>query len=476
MKKLSFIIAAGLLCAPSLYAETTPKASKPAKAAPEKSKKQETASLARAYKREFAFLESEKRALLKRLKKIETQHEDNRNGLEDKIALLKAKLLSFSAKSTTQNNRLFKLEDRLSSTEAAADNLQSIVEQAQEEGLLAKDPENQEALSEQLAKTFTNGIAKAKASATTVKTQGHFFLTSGEKVAGTLMHIGKTISFGVSEKESGFITPLDADNYRVMKISPEAQKLQNHAASTASLTGFVYEPTEKGIAPKKEKTLEEFLAAGGIIGYVIIGLGLFALLIALLRTFNLRRLGSKRNDSDATVWDAISNQDWDKANQELQHLSGSKSRLLHEGIALLREGRAEIMDKLEEIYLSEEGKIDRMGAMILVFAAVAPLMGLLGTVTGMISTFDIITEFGTGDPKLLSSGISEALVTTELGLIVAIPSLLLGNMLNGWADNIKGELESLILRIQNVATENTPGPTHAIKKAPETVPPVLKVG
>ena len=93
-------------------------------------------------------------------------------------------------------------------------------------------------------------------------------------------------------------------------------------------------------------------------------------------------------------------------------------------------------------------------------------MGLLGTVTGMISTFDIITEFGTGDPKLLSSGISEALVTTELGLIVAIPSLLLGNMLNGWADNIQGELESLILRLQNVASEKTLTRTVTSSKRP----------
>ena len=218
------------------------------------------------------------------------------------------------------------------------------------------------------------------------------------------------------------------------------------------------------------------MAAGGIIGWVIIGLGLFALLIALVRTFNLRRLGAKGGATDETLWTAIENKDWAQANKAIETLTGSKLRLLTQGIALLQEERAEIMDKLEEIYLSEEGKIDKMGAMILVFAAVAPLLGLLGTVTGMISTFDIITEFGTGDPKLLSSGISEALVTTELGLIVAIPSLLLGNMLNGWADNIKGELESLILRLQNVATENSPGPTNAVKKAPETVAPMLKVG
>lgn len=82
-------------------------------------------------------------------------------------------------------------------------------------------------------------------------------------------------------------------------------------------------------------------------------------------------------------------------------------------------------------------------------ASMTPLLGLLGTVTGMIETFDMITEFGTGDPKLLSEGISIALVTTELGLIVAIPTLLLGSLLSTWSKNIKNDMEHSALRITN---------------------------
>jgi biopolymer transport protein ExbB/TolQ len=78
------------------------------------------------------------------------------------------------------------------------------------------------------------------------------------------------------------------------------------------------------------------------------------------------------------------------------------------------------------------------------------LLGLLGTVTGMISTFDIITEFGTGDPKLLSSGISIALITTEVGLEVAIPTLIFGNLLSGWAESIKDDMEKAALRDEPV--------------------------
>ena len=100
---------------------------------------------------------------------------------------------------------------------------------------------------------------------------------------------------------------------------------------------------------------------------------------------------------------------------------------------------------------------------ILVSAAVAPLLGLLGTVTGMISTFDVITVFGTGDPKLLSGGISEALITTQLGLSVAIPTLLAGNLVSGWAEQIRSGMERAALQAALLAAELRPEPEHVAR-------------
>ena len=85
-------------------------------------------------------------------------------------------------------------------------------------------------------------------------------------------------------------------------------------------------------------------------------------------------------------------------------------------------------------------------------AAAAPLLGLLGTVTGMIKTFTLITIFGTGDAKSLSSGISEALVTTELGLIVAIPSLILHGLLSRMAKQKIANLEQISVSFINGIT------------------------
>jgi biopolymer transport protein ExbB len=82
-------------------------------------------------------------------------------------------------------------------------------------------------------------------------------------------------------------------------------------------------------------------------------------------------------------------------------------------------------------------------------AAIAPLLGLLGTVTGMINTFHVITYYGTGDPRMMSGGISEALVTTMLGLSVAIPIMLCHTLLSGKVENLIGQMEKKAVSFVN---------------------------
>jgi biopolymer transport protein ExbB len=92
--------------------------------------------------------------------------------------------------------------------------------------------------------------------------------------------------------------------------------------------------------------------------------------------------------------------------------------------------------KMEEAILKETPAIENSLTLLKIISAIAPLMGLLGTVTGMIVTFQAITIFGAGDPKAMAGGISGALVTTVLGLLVAIPTVLLHTIVNGRAQRI----------------------------------------
>jgi biopolymer transport protein ExbB len=102
-----------------------------------------------------------------------------------------------------------------------------------------------------------------------------------------------------------------------------------------------------------------------------------------------------------------------------------------------------------EKMLITKPRLERLMPVIALTAATAPLLGLLGTVTGMINTFNMITVYGTGDPRTLAGGISEALITTEFGLIVAVPALLLHAFLNRKAKGVLNSMEQTTVAFIN---------------------------
>jgi len=160
----------------------------------------------------------------------------------------------------------------------------------------------------------------------------------------------------------------------------------------------------------QEPSLGERVDQGGLVGYVIIALGIVGLLIALLRWLYLGAVGTR-------IRGQLKNEEPNENNP-----LGRILKVQHDN----RDADTETLElKLDEAILREVPKLETWQGAIKVIAAVAPLLGLLGTVTGMIATFQAITLFGTGDPKLMAGGISQALVTTVLGLTVAIPLVLL---------------------------------------------------
>jgi biopolymer transport protein ExbB/TolQ len=154
----------------------------------------------------------------------------------------------------------------------------------------------------------------------------------------------------------------------------------------------------------------ERIKFGGTVGYTIIVLGLLAGFLAIVRWVVVFLTGRKVAAQKKS--DQVSD-----TNPLGRVLGVYESN---------READVETLElKLDEVILRESASLDKLLWAVKVVSVVAPLMGLLGTVTGMIRTFQAITLFGTGDPKMMASGISEALVTTMLGLYVAIPLVLL---------------------------------------------------
>ena len=206
--------------------------------------------------------------------------------------------------------------------------------------------------------------------------------------------------------------------------APRYQLLAKQAEeSSGGLQRLAIDPSRGAILSLlvASPTLLERIQQGGYIGYFILLLGALGSLVVIERLVSLFMVSRRVKRQQK--------QDQPMDNNPLGRLLAIDK--LHQAIS----GDA-LQKHFDEAILGELPKLRRGLRLLTIFAAVAPLLGLLGTVTGMIETFQSITLFGTGDPKLMSGGISQALVTTELGLAVAIPLVLLHSYLAGWSNRV----------------------------------------
>lgn len=215
------------------------------------------------------------------------------------------------------------------------------------------------------------------------------------------------------------------------------------ASSGTGLMPVVVDPTRGAIMALlvQAPDLKERIQQGGWIGFIILGLGLIGLLIALQRFIYLSIIGK-----------GVAKQ---QKQQEVS-LKNPLGRILSVYSDTVRQDVETLSLKLDEAILREIPKIERGLITLAVLAAIAPMLGLLGTVSGMIETFQSITLFGTGDPKLMSGGISQALVTTELGLAVAIPLVFIHSAISGKSNRLVQILdeESAALVARNAEKQN----------------------
>lgn len=410
-----------------------------------------------AYKKEFAFLEAEKRALEGRLEEVGVESEEKVSAAKAEVEALQRQLLDLRSQADELEGDLEATEreggDARERAELMMETMSRAADTLRNHGYdlaaPSEDPEVQATQIENLFKTAALVIEKGGE----IKTEaGEFFLEDGTKTSGQITTVGRIAAYGLSEKGGGALAPAGGGRLKLWH-EPALQSAKDmvEGREPATLSIFIYESLEKGVERKADKTALEVIQSGGVIAWVIVCLGFLAVLMIVARVTILARAGSRTDKLVERVGALIDQGLQEEALAYCKKAKGAASRVLAATIRNLKRERESLEDIISEAILHESPTVERFGTTILVVAAVAPLLGLLGTVTGMISTFDVITEFGTGDPKLLSGGISEALVTTELGLIVAIPALLIGTLLSGGAGNILESMERAALQIMNRA-------------------------
>jgi biopolymer transport protein ExbB len=190
-----------------------------------------------------------------------------------------------------------------------------------------------------------------------------------------------------------------------------------------------------------EETLYEKIAAGGWVMAPLIAMGLASLLVALVKYLQFSRVRLATEKDLQTVLRHVEAQQNEKALEHARGIRGYAGDLLATAVEHVDEKKEYIEEVLYEKMLAARTKLERGLAFLSLTATVGPLMGLLGTVMGMIATFKLISSFGSGDPKLLAAGISEALIATASGMVVAIPALLLHAFLSRKCKGIIGSME-----------------------------------
>jgi biopolymer transport protein ExbB len=418
------------------------------------------ADVERAYKREFAFLEAEKNTLQMRIREFTQQSEAKLRAARADLDALEGQVMAATVEADRLAKTLLDIERQAEGLEEGEDVIENLLTQASStlEKSKVKLPEaapnDAQARAAQLDFAFAKALEVLSTLGTVRKEAGAFFLADGTKVNGTLLRVGNVAAYGVSDRGAGALAPAGGGELKVWPAQPSAASA--HALvkgeRPSSLDIFLFEALDKAVEAKGEVSLVEHVTSGGLIAWVIVGGGVLALLMILARAVLLWRAAANTGRLVEAISPLVAQKRFRQAIEICTSVRSASGRVLKATLENIERPREQLEDIISEAVLQEQPVLDRFGASIMVLAAVSPLLGLLGTVTGMIATFDVITEFGTGNPKLLSGGISEALITTELGLVVAIPALLCGNLLSGWADRIKDGMDKSALHITNVAS------------------------
>jgi biopolymer transport protein ExbB len=257
---------------------------------------------------------------------------------------------------------------------------------------------------------------------------------AGETVSQSITRIGPFSAFDASGNYY-VMDELEDGRSRLTQLArnPGTGNAVSNAKTVTGYSGEGY--TEGTIDPSlgqllglviETPTLQERFQSGGLVGYIITGILLLGLVIGVFRLIAL-----------SSVKSAVKSQ--------MRRKSPSRGNPLGRIMMAYESNTSADTEtlalKLDDAVLKELPKLDSGLNLLKVLAAVAPLLGLLGTVVGMIQTFQQITLFGTGDPQIMAGGISLALITTVMGLIAAIPLLLLHAFASGTAKSVASILE-----------------------------------
>ncbi|HXS78685.1 MAG TPA: MotA/TolQ/ExbB proton channel family protein [Gammaproteobacteria bacterium] len=271
--------------------------------------------------------------------------------------------------------------------------------------------------------------------------QTRVVLPDGQLADGDVLHVGPVGWFHRAQPEQSGLVRKDEGMTRVSLLlsgSAEAGIEDLHQSSAGVIT---FDPTltRALLLAETQESLWQHLRRGGFWAIPIVLFGLFASTIAVLKAVSLYRLPIPVPALAERVQSALARGD-EAVRKLTEQVRGPQGELVR--IAIAAEAQEARDDRLHGTLLQQRIRLERWLSAIALTASVSPLLGLLGTVSGMIATFQAMSLFGAGDASAVSGGVGEALINTELGLVVAIPALLAHALLSRKAKSYLAQLES----------------------------------
>ena len=283
------------------------------------------------------------------------------------------------------------------------------------------------------------------ASSQVIMRKGTIVDRQGREVESDIIRLGNLTAIYRENGDVGYLNMSPASGRLLAAASPGWGVRRNLKTYFDGDADAVYMDISGGVAVKqlsRQTTLWEQIQSGGLLIWPILLVGLVAALLVLERLFFLGRVSQNTDKLMTHVTKLVEAGDYKGAMHTAESQSGRPTgNVLKAGLEQQGQPRDIIESSLAEAILKETPRLERFLPALKVLAAIAPLLGLLGTVTGMINTFHVITVHGTGDPRLMAGGISEALITTQLGLAVAIPILVITALLGRKASRIASDME-----------------------------------
>ncbi len=251
----------------------------------------------------------------------------------------------------------------------------------------------------------------------------------GKEIAANVLHLGAFQGFYQTKDRAEQGYTIKDTLFAPLSVATYTPDDKEKALLEQAFSGGKVLPVDvsKGAIltqPRKVYSLYDTIRQSGVFGWCILALGMIAILLTLERCFVLLRI----QKNGKTLVNAVI--DGNYTSNALEKTPSGRVLAHMMGKEVKQNMDPQILElRAEEAVLKELQPLERFLQTLKIIAAISPLLGLLGTVSGIVLTFRVITDFGNGDPKLLSGGISEALLTTEMGLLVAIPILFVHHFL-----------------------------------------------